>query len=100
MTVEVREDEIIERVYKSNHDFVSVEAKINRELNPVELFQLTEDEAGNRFYFKKNNNQMSFFGFNALKRYKNDFENNPSSANGKKIKNVLIAFILILLNIT
>ncbi|MDK7114193.1 isochorismate synthase [Staphylococcus pettenkoferi] len=78
MTVEVREDEIIERVYKSNHDFVSVEAKINRELNPVELFQLTEDEAGNRFYFKKNNNQLSFFGFNALKRYKNDFENKQS----------------------
>ena len=78
MTVEVREDEIIERVYKSNYDFVSVEAKINRELNPVELFQLTEDEAGNRFYFKKNNNQMSFFGFNALKRYKNDFENKQS----------------------
>ncbi|MCU5746022.1 isochorismate synthase [Staphylococcus sp. SQ8-PEA] len=78
MTVEVKDNEIIQAVYQSNLDFVSVEAKIDRELDPVELFQLTDDEAGNRFYYKKNDNTLSFFGMKALKRYKNDFESKQS----------------------
>ncbi|PCT85467.1 isochorismate synthase, partial [Listeria monocytogenes] len=39
---------------------------------------ITEDCAGDRFYFKKNDNETSFFGYHAITRFKNDFENKQS----------------------
>ena len=54
MTLDVKESEIVEAVYESNHTWVSVEAKLNYELDPTVLFHVTEDSAGDRFYFKKN----------------------------------------------
>ncbi|WP_436855335.1 isochorismate synthase [Staphylococcus caeli] len=78
MTIDVREREIVEAVYENNHTWVSVEAKINEALDPALLFHLTEDLAGDRFYYKKNDNETSFFGYHAITRFKNDFENKQS----------------------
>ncbi|PTF27746.1 isochorismate synthase [Staphylococcus cohnii] len=78
MTLDVKESEIVEAVYESNHTWVSVEAKLDYELEPTLLFHLTEDCAGDRFYFKKNDNETSFFGYHAITRFKNDFENKQS----------------------
>ena len=78
MTLDVKESEIVEAVYESNHTWVSVEAKLDYELEPSLLFHLTEDCAGDRFYFKKNDNETSFFGYHAITRFKNDFENKQS----------------------
>lgn len=78
MTFDVKESEIVEAVYESNHTWVSVEAKLDYELEPSLLFHLTEDCAGDRFYFKKNDNETSFFGYHAITRFKNDFENKQS----------------------
>lgn len=78
MTLDVKESEIVEAVYESNHTWVSVEAKLNYELDPTVLFHVTEDSAGDRFYFKKNDNETSFFGYHAIKRFKNDFESKQS----------------------
>ena len=57
MTLDLRESEIVEAVYESNHTWVSVEAKIDYELDPTVLFHLTEENAGDRFYYKKNDNK-------------------------------------------
>lgn len=78
MTLDVKESEIVEAVYESNQTWVSVEAKLDYELEPTLLFRLTEDCAGDRFYFKKNDNETSFFGYHAITRFKNDFENKQS----------------------
>lgn len=78
MTLDVKESEIVEAVYESNHTWVSVEAKLDYELEPTLLFHLTEYCAGDRFYFKKNDNETSFFGYHAITRFKNDFENKQS----------------------
>src|SRR5699024_2974549 len=78
MTLDVKESEIVEAVYESNQTWVSVEAKLDYELDPTILFHVTEDCAGDRFYFKKNDNETSFFGYHAIKRFKNDFENKQS----------------------
>ena len=78
MTVEVKVDEITEAVYESNRKWVSVEAELDYALNPVTLFQLTESDFNDRFYFRKNDDSMSFFGYKALKKYKNDVEKKQS----------------------
>ena len=78
MTVDVKEDKIVSAVYDSSRTWVSVEAKIDYELDPTMLFQITEDSADDRFFFKKNDNTMSFFGYRAINRFKNDFENKQS----------------------
>ena len=78
MTLDVKESEIVEAVYESNQTWVSEEAKLDYELEPTLLFHLTEDCAGDRFYFKKNDNETSFFGYHAITRFKNDFENKQS----------------------
>lgn len=78
MTLDVKESEIVEAVYESKHTWVSVEATLDYELDPTELFHITEDSAGDRFYFRKNDNETSFFGYHAIKRFKNDFENKQS----------------------
>ena len=53
MTLDVKESEIVEAVYESKHTWVSVEATLDYELDPTELFHITEDSAGDRFYFRK-----------------------------------------------
>ena len=53
MTLDVKESEIVEAVYESNHTWVSVEAKLDYELEPTLLFHLTEDCAGDRFISRK-----------------------------------------------
>ena len=78
MTVDVKEDKIVSAVYDSSRTWVSVEAKIDYELDPTMLFQITEDSADDRFFFKKNDNTMSFFGYRAINRFKNDFETKQS----------------------
>ncbi|PHK49818.1 isochorismate synthase [Staphylococcus edaphicus] len=78
MTLDLRESEIVEAVYESNHTWVSVEAKIDYELDPTVLFHMTEENAGDRFYYKKNDNETSFFGYHAIARFKNDFESKQS----------------------
>lgn len=78
MTLDVKESEIVEAVYESKHTWVSVEATLDYELDPTELFHITEDSAGDRFYFRKNDNETSFFGYHAITRFKNDFENKQS----------------------
>ena len=63
MVANIKEDDIIESIYESNKSRVSVEVKIDRELAPDELFNLTESQAGDRFYFRLNDNASSFFGY-------------------------------------
>ena len=46
---------------------VSVEVKIDRELAPDELFNLTESQAGDRFYFRLNDNASSFSAIMSFK---------------------------------
>ena len=48
MTVDVKEDKIVSAVYDSSRTWVSVEAKIDYELDPTMLFQITEDSADDR----------------------------------------------------
>ncbi|MDU6091822.1 MAG: isochorismate synthase, partial [Staphylococcus lugdunensis] len=54
MAANLLEDEINHVLYSSNKDWVSVETKLHRELNPSELLQLTEAQAGDRFYLRLN----------------------------------------------
>ena len=70
MAANIKEDDIIESIYESNKSWVSVEVKIDRELAPDELFNLTESQAGDRFYFRLNDNASSFFGYHAVQRFK------------------------------
>ncbi len=53
MTFDVKESEIVEAVYESNHTWVSVEAKLNYELDPTILFHITEDCAETVFILRK-----------------------------------------------
>ncbi|BGE82780.1 isochorismate synthase [Staphylococcus petrasii] len=78
MAANLKEDEIIESIYESNKNWISVEVILNRTLPPTALFQLTEDQAGDRFYLRLNDNQSSFFGYHAVQRFKNNFENKQS----------------------
>lgn len=78
MSVDVREDEIVAAVHASERTWVSVEAQIDYELDPTILFQLTEENAGDRFYFKKNDSTASYFGYGTIKRLKNNLENKQS----------------------
>lgn len=78
MSVDVREEEIVAAVHASERTWVSVEAQIDYELDPTMLFQLTEKFAGDRFYFKKNDNTASYFGYGTIKRLINDLKNKQS----------------------
>ncbi|UDI78676.1 isochorismate synthase [Staphylococcus taiwanensis] len=78
MAANLKEDDIIESIYESNKNWVSVEVKIDKVFSPDELFYLTDDQAGDRFYFRLNDNTSSFFGYHAIQRVKNNFENKQS----------------------
>lgn len=78
MAANMIEDGITEALYSSNKEWVSVEKIINRTLTPSELFQMTDDKAGDRFYMRLKGNQSSFFGYHAIQRFKNNSENKKS----------------------
>ena len=78
MAVNLMEDKIMESIYESNKNWVSVEVVLNKSLTPSELFNLTEKQAGDRFYLRLNDNMSSFFGYHAIQRFKNNFENKQS----------------------
>ena len=78
MTVNVREDEIVDKLYGSSKDWVSVEVELDKQLDPSTLFHITESQAGDRFYLRLNDNQSSYFGYHAIRKFENDFENKQS----------------------
>lgn len=78
MAANLMEDKIMESIYESNKNWVSVEVVLNKSLTPSELFNLTEKQAGDRFYLRLNDNMSSFFGYHAIQRFKNNFENKQS----------------------
>ncbi|PTE69848.1 isochorismate synthase [Staphylococcus devriesei] len=78
MAANLKEGEIIESIYESNKSWVSVEVVLDKTLTPDALFHLTEDQAGDRFYFRLNDNTSSFFGYHAVQKFKNNFENKQS----------------------
>lgn len=91
MTLDVKESEIVEAVYESKHTWVSVETKLNYELDPSVLFHITEDFAGDRFYFKKMTTKLHSLAIMLLKDLKMILKiNNLFSENGKNIKVILI----------
>lgn len=78
MTVDVGEQAIVEAVNQTKLQWVSVEVKLERILDPITLFEMTKEDAGNRFYFRLNDNQTSFFGYRVATEIKNDFTNKRS----------------------
>ena len=78
MDVNVDEQAILDKLYESTKDWVSVEVELNKTMKPSVLFHLTEKDAGDRFYMRLNDNYSSYFGYHAIQRFKNDFENKQS----------------------
>ena len=78
MAVNVKEEDIVDKLNASTKDWVSVEVEIDRTIEPSALFRLTEQEAGDRFYMRLNDNYSSYFGYHAVQRFKNNFENKQS----------------------
>ena len=70
MAVNVKEEDIVDKLYASTKDWVSVEVEIDRTIEPSALFRLTEQEAGDRFYMRLNDNYSSYFGYHAVQRFK------------------------------
>lgn len=90
MTLDLRESEIVEAVYESNHTWVSVEAKIDYELDPTVLFHLTEENAGDRFYYKKMTTKLHSLAIMLLLDLKMILKiNNLFFENGKNTKVIL-----------
>ena len=56
MAVNVKEEDIVDKLYASTKDWVSVETELNRTIDPSTLFHLTEQDAGDRFYMRLNDN--------------------------------------------
>ena len=87
MVANIKEDDIIESIYESNKSWISVEVKIDRELAPDELFNLTESQAGDRFYFRLNDNASSFSAIMLFKDSKITLIiSNRSFVSGKNLK--------------
>ena len=88
MDVNVDEQAIVDKLYESTKDWVSVEVELNKTMKPSVLFHLTEKDAGDRFYMRLNDNYSSYFGYHAIHRFKNDFENKQSIfKDWEKLKN-------------
>ncbi|KIX90003.1 isochorismate synthase [Staphylococcus microti] len=75
MTVDAREQAINEAVKQADQRWVSIEVKLSRSLDPVTLFHVTNEAAGNRFYFRLNDNKTSYFGYRVATYIKNDNAN-------------------------
>ena len=56
MAVNVKEEDIVDKLYASTKDWVSVETELNRTIDPSTLFHLTEQDAGDIFYMRLNDN--------------------------------------------
>lgn len=78
MTVSVKDDQILDAAYENSEKWVSVEIKIDQPTDPIMLFQMTEGQAKDRFYFRDNSGKTAFFGYNALLKLKNNHENKQS----------------------
>lgn len=97
MDVNVDEQAIVDKLYESTKDWVSVEVELNKTMKPSVLFHLTEKDAGDRFYMRLNDNYSSYFGYHAIHRFKNDFENKQSIfKDWEKLKIILNLFIHII----
>ncbi|UXU54403.1 isochorismate synthase [Staphylococcus agnetis] len=78
MTVDVGEQEIIDAISSTSKTWISIEVRLPRTLDPVTLFRKTNQEAGNRFYFRLNDNETAFFGCRIAKEFKNNHKNKRS----------------------
>ncbi|MBI5975959.1 isochorismate synthase [Staphylococcus canis] len=78
MTVDVGEQAIAEAVSQTKLQWVSIDVKLKRQLDPITLFEFTKKDAGNRFYFQLNDSETSFFGCRVAMELKNDFKNKRS----------------------
>ncbi|MGT0244303.1 hypothetical protein ACVNP1_13135 [Staphylococcus aureus] len=52
--------------------------KLSQSLDPSTLFHLTDNEAGDRFYMRLNDNRTSYFGYKAIQLFKNNSKNKQS----------------------
>ena len=87
MAANLMEDKIMESIYESNKNWVSVEVVLNKSLTPSELFNLTEKQAGDRFYLRLNDNMSSFSAIMQFKDLRITLKiNNLSFGNGKNLK--------------
>ncbi|EKF8761058.1 isochorismate synthase [Staphylococcus pseudintermedius] len=78
MSVDVCEQAIIDAVQQTKQRWVSVEVKLEQQLDPITLFDMSKEYAGDRFYFRLNDNETSFFGYRVAAKIKNDFTNKRS----------------------
>ncbi|EVM55097.1 hypothetical protein O930_02627, partial [Staphylococcus aureus M0928] len=78
MATGVLEDDIVKEIYGSSKEWVSVEVKLSQSLDPSTLFHLTDNEAGDRFYMRLNDNRTSYFGYKAIQLFKNNSKNKQS----------------------
>ncbi|EHJ08462.1 isochorismate synthase [Staphylococcus simiae] len=78
MTTGIDKDYITSEIYECSKEWVSVEVKLTQQLDPITLFQLTDKHRGDRFYMRLNDNQTSYFGYAAVKIFKNNFKNKQS----------------------
>ncbi len=78
MATGVLEDDIVKEIYDSSKEWVSVEVKLSQSLDPSTLFHLTDNEAGDRFYMRLNDNRTSYFGYKAIQLFKNNSKNKQS----------------------
>ncbi|MBE5664112.1 isochorismate synthase MenF [Staphylococcus sp. SS60] len=78
MATGVTEDDIVKEIYDSSKEWVSVEVKLSQSLDPSTLFHLTDNQAGDRFYMRLNDNRTSYFGYKAIQLFKNNFKNKQS----------------------
>ena len=77
MDVNVDEQAIVDKLYESTKDWVSVEVELNKTMKPSVLFHLTEKDAGDRFYMRLNILRildiMLFIGLKTTLRISNPF---------------------------
>ncbi|WP_332910092.1 isochorismate synthase MenF [Staphylococcus aureus] len=69
---------MVKEIYGSSKEWVSVEVKLSQSLDPSTLFHLTDNEAGDRFYMRLNDNRTSYFGYKAIQLFKNNSKNKQS----------------------
>ena len=86
MATGVLEDDIVKEIYGSSKEWVSVEVKLSQSLDPSTLFHLTDNEAGDRFYMRLNDNRTSYFGYKAIQLFKNNSKINNLFLRLGKIK--------------
>ncbi len=66
MATAVLEDDIIKEIYGSSKEMSSLKWRLSQSLDPSTLFHLTDNEAGDRFYMRLNDNRTSYFGYKAI----------------------------------